>query len=104
MDDSNPHELIPISFTLKSQVDNHFYQINNKTDQPKTDEYLVQTRSQAKSSSIKILEIHGTNKGLDPHVKPGKQRPLPSLPTHSVDKGHLHILFPSPELVKVEPD
>ena len=24
-DDSNPHELIPISFTLKSQVDNHFY-------------------------------------------------------------------------------
>ena len=25
MDDSNPCELIPISFTLKSQVDNHFY-------------------------------------------------------------------------------
>ena len=24
MDDSNPHELIPISFTLRSQVDNHF--------------------------------------------------------------------------------
>ena len=86
-DDSNPHELIPISFTLKSQVDNHFYQINNETDQPKTDEYLVQTRSQAKSSGIKILEIHGTNKGLDPHVKPGKPRPLPSLAIHSIDKG-----------------
>ena len=25
MDDSNPHELIHISFTLRSQVDNHFY-------------------------------------------------------------------------------
>ena len=25
MDDSNPHELLPISFTLKSQVGNHFY-------------------------------------------------------------------------------
>ena len=25
MDDSNPHELIPISFTLRSQVDNQFY-------------------------------------------------------------------------------
>ena len=25
MDDSNPHELIPILFMLKSQVDNHFY-------------------------------------------------------------------------------
>ena len=86
MDDSNPHKLIPISFMLKSQVDNHFYQINNRTDQPKTDEYLVQTRSQAKSSSIKILEICGANKCLDPHVKPGKQRPLPSLPTYSVDK------------------
>ena len=24
-DDSNPHELIPILFTLRSQVDNHFY-------------------------------------------------------------------------------
>ena len=23
--DSNPHQLFPISFTLKSQVDNHFY-------------------------------------------------------------------------------
>ena len=25
MDDSNPHKIIPISFTLRSQVDNHFY-------------------------------------------------------------------------------
>ena len=25
MDDSNPHEIMPISFTLRSQVDNHFY-------------------------------------------------------------------------------
>ena len=24
-DDSNPHEIIPISFTLRSQVGNHFY-------------------------------------------------------------------------------
>ena len=37
MDDSNPHELIPISFTLRSQVDNQFYLINNESDQPKTD-------------------------------------------------------------------
>ena len=73
------NKLIPISLTLRSQVDNHFYQINNRTDQPKTDKYLLQIRSQAKSSSVKIPEIHGANKGLDPHVKPGKQRPLPSL-------------------------
>ena len=97
-DDSNPHELIPISFMLRNQLDNHIYQINSRIDQPKTDEYLVQTRSQAKSSSIKILEIHGTNKGLDPHVQPGKQRPLPSLPIHSIDKGLPTHPIPKPRI------
>ena len=58
-DNSNPHEIIPISFTLKSLVGNHFYQINNKINQPETSKYLIQTRSQAKSSGIKVLEIHG---------------------------------------------
>ena len=53
-------------------------------DQPKTNKYLIQTRSQTKSCGIKVLEVHGTNKGLNPHVKPGKQRPLPTLPTHSL--------------------
>ena len=35
-DSSNPHEIIPISFTLKSLMGNHFYQINNmnKISQP----------------------------------------------------------------------
>ena len=47
-DDSNPHKLIPISFTLSSQTDNHFYRITNEKDHPKTDRYSVQTRSQVK--------------------------------------------------------
>ena len=98
MDDSSPHELIPILFMLRSQVNNHFYRINSGTDKPKTDKYLVQTRSQAKSSGIKIPEIHGTNKGLDPHVKPGKQRPLPSLPTHNIDKGPPTHPIPKPRI------
>ena len=72
-DNSNPHEIIPISFTLKSIAGNHFYQINNEINQPQTSKYLIQTRSQAKSSGIKIPEIHGMNKGLNPHVKLGKQ-------------------------------
>ena len=106
-DDSNPYEIIPISFTPRSQVDNHFYQIDNEIDQPKSDEYLVQTRSQLKSSGIKIPEIHGANKGLNPHVKPRKQRPLPSLPTHSlpptslvhrVDKGPPTHTIPKPRI------
>ena len=86
-DDSNPHELIPISFTLRNQIDDHFYRINSRTDQPKTDKYLVQTRSQTKPSGIKIPEIHGVNKSFNPHIQSGKQRPLPSLPIHDIDKG-----------------
>ena len=53
-DDSNPHKFIPILFTLRSQVDNHFYRINNENDQPRTDRYLVKTSSQAKSGGIKL--------------------------------------------------
>ena len=103
-DDSNPHELIPISFTLRNQVENHFYQINSRTDHPKTDKYLVQTRSQANSSGIKILEIHGANKGLDPHVQPGNKDHYHHYLFIVLTKDHLHILFLSPELAKVEPD
>ena len=86
MDDSNPHKIIPISFTLKSLADNHFYQINsmNKISESETNKYLIQTRSQAKSSGITVPEIHSANKGLNPHIKPGRQGPLPTLPMHSI--------------------
>ena len=100
-DDSNPHKLIPISFMLRNQIDDHFYQINSRIDQPKTDKYLVQTRSQAKSSSIKIPEVHGANKGLDQHVQPGKQRPLPTLPIQSIDKGLPTHPIPKPRIGQV---
>ena len=83
---------------LRNQIDDCFYQINSSPDQPKTERYLVQTRSQAKSSSIKILEIHGTNKGLIPHVQPGKQRPLPSLPIQSIGKGLPTHPIPKPRI------
>ena len=62
------------------------------------DEYLVQTRSQAKSSGIKMPEIHGTNRGLDPHVQPGTQRPLPSISIHSIDKGPPTHPIPKPRI------
>ena len=86
MNSSNPHEIIPISFTLKSLMGNHFYQIDNinETSQPEMNKYLMQTRSQTKSGGIKVLEIHGTNKGLNPNIKPERQRPLPTLPTHNI--------------------
>ena len=31
---------------------------------------MVQTRAQVKSSGIKLPEVHGTKKGLVPHVRP----------------------------------
>ena len=34
------------------------------------DRYLIQMKSQAKSSGIKLLEVHGMRKNLDPSLKP----------------------------------
>ena len=76
-------------------------------NQPQTNKYLIQTRLQAKSSGIKVPEIHGVSKGLSTHVKPGKQRPLPTLPAHSlpptllvqpVDKGPPTHPIPKPRI------
>ena len=39
----------------------------------KIDSYLVQTRSQARSDGIKLPEVHGMRKNLDPNIKPEKQ-------------------------------
>ena len=38
---------------------------------------LIQTRSQAKSSGIKLPEVHGGGKNLDPNLKPEKHHVLP---------------------------
>ena len=35
--------------------------------------YLIQTCSQAKTSGIKLPEVHGVQKGLDPNLRPEKQ-------------------------------
>ena len=94
-DDSNPHELIPISFSLRDQVSNYFYHIDNEINLPRKDKYLVQTRSQVRSSGIRLPEIHGTNKGLDPHVQPGKQM---SFPIQTVNKGMPTHPIPNPRI------
>ena len=52
--------------------------------------YLIQPKSQAKSSGIKVLEIHGVNKRINPHVKPERQRPLPIPPTHNIPSTTFH--------------
>ena len=41
------------------------------------EKYLIQMRSQAKSSGIKLPEVHGVRKNLDPNLKPERQNTLP---------------------------
>ena len=54
IDDSNPHGLIPISFSLRDKVSDYFYHIDNENNLPKKDRYLVQTRSQVRASGIRV--------------------------------------------------
>ena len=63
-DDSNPHEIIPISFNIHKVLQENYYNI---------DSHLVQTRSQARSSGINLPEVHGMRKNLDPNIKLEKQ-------------------------------
>ena len=41
------------------------------------DKCLIQMHSQAKTSGIKLLEVHGTGKSLDPNLRPEKQHTFP---------------------------
>ena len=43
----------------------------------KIDSYLVQTRSQARSSGIKLPEVYGMRKNLDPNIKLKNQHANP---------------------------
>ena len=54
-DDSNPHEIIPVSFNMHNVLQENYYKI---------DSYLVQTRSQARSSGVKLAEVHGMRKNF----------------------------------------
>ena len=56
----NPHEII--SSNMCGIIDDNYYY----------EKYLIQTRSQAKSSVIKLPEVHGVGKNLDPNLKPEK--------------------------------
>ena len=75
-DDSNPHEIISISFSLRRVLHENYYRLRDLTraTDTKTDKFLVQTRLQAKSSGIKVSEVHGVDKSLILHVKPEHQK------------------------------
>ena len=66
VDDSDPHEIIPISFNMKETLKQKYYKVEE-------DKFLVQTRSQTKSSGIKLPAVHRTTKTLVPHERQEKQ-------------------------------
>ena len=66
-DDSNPHDIIPISFNMHNTLHEKYYNIETK------DRYLVQTHSQTKSSGINLPEVHGVKNFLDTNLLPEKQ-------------------------------
>ena len=71
-DDSNQQKIIPISFNMHNLLHEEYYNIG------KTGIYLVQMRFQTRSSDIKLSEVHGVSKNLNPNIQPEKQniRPL----------------------------
>ena len=68
-DDSDPHEIILISFNMQNMLQTKYYNIRER-EQGK---YLVQRRSQTKTSCIILPEVHGIVKGIDPNIKLEKQ-------------------------------
>ena len=52
-DNSNPHEVIPISFNMHNLLHNKYYDIGY------SEWYLVQMQSPKKSNGIKLPEVHG---------------------------------------------
>ena len=57
IDDSNLHEIIPISFNLRTVVQDKYYNLEEEKEK-----YIIQTRSQTKASGVQIPDVHGTRK------------------------------------------
>ena len=75
-DDSNPNEIIPISFDMYNILESNLNSFD-KTNNFGNSRYLIQTHSQAKTSGTKLPEVHRVQKGLDPNLRPEKQHTLP---------------------------
>ena len=65
--DKNTKESIPISFNMKSVLQDKYYNVGDNEVK-----YMVQTRLQMKVSGVQLPEVHGSRKRLDPHRIPEK--------------------------------
>ena len=72
-DDSNPHDIIPVSFNMHNILQERYYNLGLM------DKYLVQTQLQIKSSGIILPEVHGIRKILDTNSPPEKEKTAPQV-------------------------
>ena len=68
VNDSNPHQIIPFSFNLRTVLQDKYHNLEGENER-----YMIQARSQMKASGVQLPEVHGSRKGLDPHKIPEKQ-------------------------------
>ena len=68
VNDSNLHEIFPISFSLRTVLQDKYYNLEGANMR-----YMIQSRSQMKASGVQLPEVHGTRKGLNPHKTLEKQ-------------------------------
>ena len=74
-DDSNPNEIIPISFDMYKILESNLNNFDKDSSLGES-KYLVQMHSQAKSSGTKLLEVHGVEKSLNPNLRLEKQHAI----------------------------
>ena len=71
--DSDPSEIIPISFNAYRILEE-----NRKIDACKNEEkFLIQMCSQTKTSGTKPPEVHIVRKKINPNLRPEKQHVMP---------------------------
>ena len=78
-DNSNPNEIISISFNMYRILEDNMNDFDKYNDNFGNEKYLIQMHSQAKTSGTKLPEVHGVQKGLDPNLRPEKQHTIPKL-------------------------
>ena len=76
--DDDPRVIIPISYS-KLMVDKLFKDNTSSDEHVQQQQLLVLTRGRAATEGIKVPEVQGKDKALDPHVKPehDKKKQMP---------------------------
>ena len=76
-DDSDPSEIIPISFNAYNILEeNRKVNVHVNSTCKNENKFLIQTCSQAKMSGTKLPEVHGVRKELNPNLRPEKQHAM----------------------------